>query len=102
MNWIMVRCIFIIILDLTDIGSEVWEAENDEYAQLQVKHVLLSQKISDKPLILHSDNGSPMKSTTFLVTLEKLIVINKPVIRTLSALSIQNKSKLFNNICYIK
>ncbi|HEY5563014.1 MAG TPA: integrase core domain-containing protein, partial [Clostridiaceae bacterium] len=33
---------------------------------------LLAQKIAGKPLILHSDNGSPMKAATFLATLEKL------------------------------
>jgi putative transposase len=54
------------------VGYEVWETENAEYAQILVKRALLSQKISGKPLILHSDNGSPMKAATFLATLEKL------------------------------
>jgi transposase InsO family protein len=54
------------------VGYEVWETENAEYAQILVKRALLSQKILGKPLILHSDNGSPMKAATFLATLEKL------------------------------
>jgi len=54
------------------VGYEVWETENAEYAKILVKRALLSQKVSGKPLILHSDNGSPMKAATFLATLEKL------------------------------
>ena len=54
------------------VGYEVWETENAEYAKILVKRALLAQKISGKPLILHSDNGSPMKAATFLATLEKL------------------------------
>ena len=64
-----------LILDMFSrmiVGYEVWETENAEYAQILVKRALLSQKISGKPLILHSDNGSPMKAATFLATLEKL------------------------------
>ena len=64
-----------LILDMFSrmiVGYEVWETENAEYAQILVKRALLSQKILGKPLILHSDNGSPMKAATFLATLEKL------------------------------
>jgi putative transposase len=64
-----------LILDMYSrmiVGYEVWETENAEYAQILVKRALLSQKILGKPLILHSDNGSPMKAATFLATLEKL------------------------------
>ena len=41
-----------------------------------LKKAVLSQEIAvkDKPLVLHSDNGSPMKGATFLATLEKLVV----------------------------
>jgi len=64
-----------LILDMFSrmvVGYEVWETENAEYAKILVKRALLSQKILGKPLILHSDNGSPMKAATFLATLEKL------------------------------
>ena len=64
-----------LILDMFSrmiVGYEVWETENAEYAKILVKRALLSQKIAGKPLILHSDNGSPMKAATFLATLEKL------------------------------
>ncbi|GCD10073.1 transposase [Clostridium tagluense] len=64
-----------LILDMFSrmiVGYEVWETENAEYAQILVKRALLAQKISGNPLVLHSDNGSPMKAATFLATLEKL------------------------------
>ncbi|MBU3161842.1 IS3 family transposase [Clostridium frigoris] len=64
-----------LILDMFSrmiVGYEVWETENAEYAKILVSRALLSQKILGKPLILHSDNGSPMKAATFLATLEKL------------------------------
>ena len=39
-----------------------------------LKKAVLSQEIAvkDKPLVLHSDNGSPMKGATLLAILEKL------------------------------
>lgn len=56
------------------IAHEVWETENAEYSKRLIKKATLSQGIAkkDKPLVLHSDNGSPMKAATFMVTLEKL------------------------------
>ncbi|WP_309249439.1 DDE-type integrase/transposase/recombinase [Clostridium estertheticum] len=64
-----------LILDMFSrmiVGYEVLETENAEYAQFLVKRAILSLKISGNPLILHSDNGSPMKAATFLATLEKI------------------------------
>lgn len=37
-----------------------------------MKKTVISEKIQGKPLVLHSDNGSPMKAATFEVLLEKL------------------------------
>lgn len=54
------------------VASEVWKTENAEYAQLLIKRAMCNQKAHGKPLVLHSDNGSPMKAATFLATLEKL------------------------------
>ena len=64
-----------LILDMFSrliVGYEVWETEKAEYAQILVKRALLAQQILDSPLVLHSDNGGPMKAATFLATLEKL------------------------------
>ena len=54
------------------VGHEVWEEEKAEHAEYLIRKATLSQKIAGKPLVLHSDNGSPMKAATFQVTLEKL------------------------------
>jgi putative transposase len=58
------------------IAHEVWETENAEYSKRLIRKATLSQglaaKTNDKPLVFHSDNGSPMKAATFLATLEKL------------------------------
>lgn len=54
------------------VGYEVWEEENSKHSEELVKRALLSEKIHGKPIVLHSDNGGPMKAATFLGTLEKL------------------------------
>jgi len=54
------------------VGYEVWETENSDHAEYLIKKTVLSEGIMGRPLVLHSDNGSPMKAATFLATLEKL------------------------------
>jgi transposase InsO family protein len=54
------------------VAYEVWETEKAEYAEYLIKKATLSQGLAGKPIVLHSDNGSPMKAATFLATLEKL------------------------------
>lgn len=54
------------------IAYEVWETENAQYAEHLIKKAVLIENIAGQPLVLHSDNGSPMKAATFLATLEKL------------------------------
>ena len=54
------------------VGYEVWEEENSNHAEHLIRKATLSQGIAGRPLVLHSDNGSPMKAATFQATLEKL------------------------------
>ena len=54
------------------VGHEVWEEETAEHAEALMRKSVLSHSIKNNPLILHSDNGAPMKAATFLATLEKL------------------------------
>ena len=56
------------------VAHEVWNTENAKNSKKLIRKAALSQEIAvkDKPLVLHSDNGSPMKGATFLATLEKL------------------------------
>ncbi len=54
------------------VGYEVWETENAEYSAILMQRTLLSERINGEPLVLHSDNGGPMKAATFLGMLENL------------------------------
>lgn len=64
-----------LIIDLFSrkiVGWEVWETETAENAQKLIKKAVMKEKIRGRPLVLHSDNGSPMKAATFQATLETL------------------------------
>jgi len=66
-----------LILDIYSrniVGWEVWAEETAENASLLIRRAVLAQKIlmRDSPLVLHSDNGSPMKGATMLETLYQL------------------------------
>lgn len=64
-----------LILDLFSrkaVGWEVWETEEAQYAEKLVKKAVIKEEIKGRPLVLHSDNGSPMKAATFLGLLETL------------------------------
>ena len=54
------------------VGWEVYEQELAEHASELVRRAVWGEGCIDRPLVLHSDNGSPMKASTFRVTLEKL------------------------------
>lgn len=56
---------------------EVWEVESAENASRLVRRAIMSEKrtLSNVPLVLHSDNGSPMKGATMLETLYKLGIV---------------------------
>lgn len=58
------------------VGWEVWPEESGEYASILVERAVISEKIKGKPLVLHSDNGAPMKSFTLKAKLELLGVIS--------------------------
>lgn len=54
------------------VAWEIWETEEAQYAEELIKKAVVSEKIQGRPLVLHSDNGSPMKAATFQALLEKL------------------------------
>ena len=60
------------------VGWEVHEEEAGECARELITKAYIKQALwrSDSPLILHSDNGSPMKASTFRATLERLGISN--------------------------
>ena len=43
------------------VGWEAWETETGEFASILIEKAIMNEKIKGKPLILHSDNGGPMK-----------------------------------------
>ena len=68
-----------LILDLYSrkiVGWEIWDEESAEHASRLIKKAYLAEGIAFKrfrePLVLHSDNGSPMKGSTMLETLYQL------------------------------
>ena len=57
------------------VGWEVHERETAEFAAQLLKCAVWSEKCLTSPLVLHADNGSPMKGATMKVTMERLGVI---------------------------
>ena len=54
------------------VGSEVYGRESAEYASIVVRRAVWAESCLTSPLVLHADNGSPMKGATLKVTLEHL------------------------------
>lgn len=54
------------------VGWEIYEKQTDELASVVARRAYLSERIAGKDLVLHSDNGSPMKGATMLATLQNL------------------------------
>ena len=55
------------------VGWEVWADESADHASELIRRACLAQKrLTTMPLVLHSDNGSPMKGATMLETLYAL------------------------------
>jgi putative transposase len=76
-----IKGVFYYLYMITDIYSrkvvawEVHDNQSDELASQLMKRAYLSEGVSGKEIVLHSDNGSPMKGATMLSTLQHLGVI---------------------------
>jgi transposase InsO family protein len=57
------------------VGWEVHENERAEHAARLIRKACLAEGISEHGLVLHADNGSPMKGATMLATLQRLGVV---------------------------
>ena len=57
------------------VGWEVHEKESAAHASLLIRKACLAEGVQPDQLVLHSDNGSPMKGATMLATLQKLGVV---------------------------
>lgn len=54
------------------VGWEVHEREGAELAAVLIRQAVLAEGCTLRPLVLHADNGSPMKGATMKTTMEKL------------------------------
>ncbi len=54
------------------VGWEVYERECGELASGLLQRTVLAEQCFHKPLVLHSDNGAPMKSATLLTKMYEL------------------------------
>ena len=63
------------LFDRSIVGWEVWPEQSAKNSSDLIKRTIIAQGIKPPlkaPLVLHSDNGSPMKGATMLETLYKL------------------------------
>ena len=63
---------FIDIFSRKIVGFEVYETQSELLASQLLKRCCISEKISSNSLVLHSDNGGPMKGSTMLATMQQL------------------------------
>lgn len=54
------------------VGAEVYEAESGQHAADLLQHSALVEGVDKNQLVLHSDNGAPMKSSTLLAKMYEL------------------------------
>jgi len=54
------------------VGWSIHEKQSSELASALMKQACLDEKVNQHQLVLHSDNGKPMKGATMLATLERL------------------------------
>jgi transposase InsO family protein len=67
-----------LILDLYSrkiVGWEIFEQESGEQAATVVHRAVMADGRLLQPLVLHADNGSPMKGATLRATLERLGIL---------------------------
>ncbi|MGY6276662.1 transposase [Methylomonas sp. MgM2] len=65
------------------VGWQVFEDESSQRACALLQDIVLREGLRPQQVVLHSDNGSPMKGTTMLATLHRLGVMpsfNRPAV----------------------
>ena len=64
--------LFIDIFSKKIVGWEVWEKECASLAVQLVQRIVINEELKGKPIVVHSDNGAPMKAETLHTLFEKL------------------------------
>ena len=67
--------LFMDIFSRKVVGWQIYETESSELASEVLRDICAREHIAPDQLILHSDNGSPMKGATMLATLQALGVM---------------------------
>lgn len=67
--------LFLDIFSRKIVGAEVYEHESAELSSQLLARICESEDVSQDQITLHSDNGSPMKGATMLVTMQRLGVM---------------------------
>ena len=57
------------------VGYDIFECESMDYSAQTFEQICINEGISKDQLVLHSDNGGPMKGATMLATLQRLGVM---------------------------
>ena len=76
-----------LILDVLSrkiVGWEIHAEPTSDHAAVLFRKAHLREGVAANTLVLHSDNGSPMKGATLLVTLQRLGVVpsfSRPAVR---------------------
>lgn len=58
------------------VGYDVYECESGKLASQLLQQTLIREQCFNQALVLHSDNGAPMKSLTFKAKMEELGIIS--------------------------
>lgn len=64
--------LFIDIFSRKIVGWQVYDTESSELASDVMRDICIRENIAPDQVVLHSDNGSPMKGATLLATLQAL------------------------------
>lgn len=64
--------LFVDVFSRKIIGSAVHDHESATLAAELVRELCLAEGVTRQPLVLHADNGAPMKGATMLATLQQL------------------------------
>ena len=67
--------LFMDIFSRKIVGWQVYETESSDLASEVMRDICVRENIAPQQVVLHSDNGRPMKGATMLATLQKLGVI---------------------------
>ena len=67
--------LFLDIFSRKIVGWQVYEVESSELASEVMRDICVRENIAPNQVVLHSDNGSPMKGATMLATLQTLGVM---------------------------